>query len=153
MSSIRPSFLVRVIVGAAAFATCALAQITPSFTRNATVHDPAVIRSGGVYYVFGSHLASASSTDLMNWTQISTSVSNSNPLIPNVFTELSETFAWAQSNTLWAPDVFRLQDGRFALRSCVVNFRTEAEDMEAVLEVAAELGAVIDQRLRPEGLR
>lgn len=92
----------------------AQASGNPSFTRNATVHDPAVIRSGSTYYVFGSHLASASSTDLMNWTQISTAVAAGNPLMPNVLTELAETFVWAQSNTLWAPDVFRLPDGRFA---------------------------------------
>lgn len=42
---------------------------------------------------------------------------------------------------------------RFVLRTCVVNFRTEAEDMDAVLEVASELGAKLDVELRPESLR
>jgi aromatic-L-amino-acid/L-tryptophan decarboxylase len=42
---------------------------------------------------------------------------------------------------------------RFVLRVCIVNFRTEAEDMDAVLDVAAELGAKIDADLRPEALR
>jgi aromatic-L-amino-acid decarboxylase len=31
-------------------------------------------------------------------------------------------------------------DGRFGLRACIVNFRTEAEHVERLLEVAAELG-------------
>ena len=31
-------------------------------------------------------------------------------------------------------------DGRFGLRACIVNFRTEAEDVERLLAVAAELG-------------
>ena len=31
-------------------------------------------------------------------------------------------------------------DGRFCLRACIVNFRTEAEHLERVLEVAEELG-------------
>ncbi|MBA3717791.1 MAG: aminotransferase class V-fold PLP-dependent enzyme [Actinobacteria bacterium] len=31
--------------------------------------------------------------------------------------------------------------GRFCLRTCIVNFRTEADDLDLVLEVAAELGA------------
>src|SRR5918998_1018042 len=35
--------------------------------------------------------------------------------------------------------------GRFGLRACIVNFRTEAEDVERLLAVAAELG----QALRP----
>jgi len=37
----------------------------------------------------------------------------------------------------------------FVLRACVVNFRTEAEDMDAVLQVAEELGARLDGELRP----
>jgi glutamate/tyrosine decarboxylase-like PLP-dependent enzyme len=32
-------------------------------------------------------------------------------------------------------------DGRFGLRACIVNFRTEATDLERLLAVAAELGA------------
>jgi aromatic-L-amino-acid/L-tryptophan decarboxylase len=44
-------------------------------------------------------------------------------------------------------------DGRFVLRACIVNFRTEAEDIEATLDVAAELGAKLDAELRPEVLR
>ena len=43
--------------------------------------------------------------------------------------------------------------GRFVLRSCIVNFRTEAEDLEAVLDVAAEVGARLDAELRPASLR
>ena len=30
-------------------------------------------------------------------------------------------------------------DGRFGLRACIVNFRTEAEDVERLLDVAEEL--------------
>lgn len=44
-------------------------------------------------------------------------------------------------------------DGRFCLRSCIVNYRTEAEDMDALLDVASELGAKLDAELRPEALR
>ena len=39
--------------------------------------------------------------------------------------------------------------GKFGLRACIVNFRTEAADMDALLDVAAELGARIDADLRP----
>lgn len=38
--------------------------------------------------------------------------------------------------------------GRFLLRACIVNFRTEAEDVDAVLEVASELGAKAHRELR-----
>jgi glutamate/tyrosine decarboxylase-like PLP-dependent enzyme len=44
-------------------------------------------------------------------------------------------------------------DGRFTLRVCIVNFRTEADEIDLVLDVAAELGAKLDVDLRPEGLR
>jgi glutamate/tyrosine decarboxylase-like PLP-dependent enzyme len=43
--------------------------------------------------------------------------------------------------------------GRFVLRVCIVNFRTEADDLDAVLEVAIETGARLDAELRPSGLR
>ena len=43
-------------------------------------------------------------------------------------------------------------DDRFVLRTCVVNFRTEAEDMDAVLDVAAEFGATYDEAHRPAEL-
>ena len=38
------------------------------------------------------------------------------------------------------------------LRACIVNFRTEADDVDAVLDVAAELGAALDAELRPSAL-
>jgi aromatic-L-amino-acid/L-tryptophan decarboxylase len=41
----------------------------------------------------------------------------------------------------------------FCLRACIVNFRTEADEMDALLDVAAELGAKLDGALRPETLR
>jgi glutamate/tyrosine decarboxylase-like PLP-dependent enzyme len=43
--------------------------------------------------------------------------------------------------------------GRFFLRVCIVNFRAEASDMDAVLDVAAEIGVDLDSELRPESLR
>jgi glutamate/tyrosine decarboxylase-like PLP-dependent enzyme len=43
--------------------------------------------------------------------------------------------------------------GRFVLRVCIVNFRTEADDLDAVLDVAAEVGARLDAELRPSSLR
>ena len=36
--------------------------------------------------------------------------------------------------------------GRFGLRACIVNYRTEAEDVERLLAVAAELGALEEER-------
>ena len=43
--------------------------------------------------------------------------------------------------------------GRFALRACFVNFRTELADVEAVLPLLVREGTELDSILRPEALR
>jgi len=63
--------------------------------------------------VFGSHLAAAKSTDLLNWTLVADAVTNANPLFTNVTTALADTFAWSTVTDLWAPDVVRLGDNKF----------------------------------------
>lgn len=89
-----------------------LSQAPVTFA-NASVHDPAVINAGGTFYVFGSHLAAAKSTDLMNWTRVADGANAANPLFADVTKVLAATFAWAQTTTLWAPDVVQLADGKF----------------------------------------
>lgn len=42
-------------------------------------------------------------------------------------------------------------DGVFAIRSCIVNHRTEAEQMETLVGQAVELGKKLDTELRPQG--
>lgn len=81
----------------------------------ATVHDPDHIEVNGRHYFFGSHLQSASTTDLVNLRQDTAGVTSSNPLFDDVTTELSEALTWAQTDTLWAPDVVQLDDGRIAM--------------------------------------
>ena len=41
--------------------------------QRVSVHDPSIVYTNGSYYVFGSHHAAARSTDLMNWTDVSSS--------------------------------------------------------------------------------
>ncbi len=104
--------------------SCALSAqepVAPVFTSTATVHDPSVVRDGSTYYVFGSHMASASSTDLMNWTQISTSAAAPNPLIRNGTprVEFAATLTYAgNTDTFWAPDAIELGDGKFHYYYC-----------------------------------
>ncbi|KAA6473062.1 glycoside hydrolase family 43 protein [Bacillus swezeyi] len=106
-------FALLFIITACFLPSSAFAQAQKPVFSEVTVHDPSIIKANDTFYVFGSHLASAKSTDLMQWTQISSSVNNNNPLIPNVYEELKETFEWAESDTLWAPDVTQLEDGKF----------------------------------------
>jgi glutamate/tyrosine decarboxylase-like PLP-dependent enzyme len=43
--------------------------------------------------------------------------------------------------------------GKYALRACVVNFRTSLEDIEALPEIVSRLGRAIDAVLRPVKLK
>lgn len=90
--------------------------VPPLFS--ASVHDPSIIKAGDTYYVFGSHLAAAKSSDLRNWESLEDRVYDGNRLIPNVYSELTEAFAWAETDTLWAPDVVQLPDGHFYMYYC-----------------------------------
>ena len=72
-----------------------------------TVHDPSVVYDNGTYYIFGSHMAWAKSTDLQNWESFTM----------NINTEYQELFgkeweSWCKTDSnpelkgnLWAPDV------------------------------------------------
>lgn len=85
---------------------------------NASVHDPSIVEDDGTYYVFGSHLAVAKTTDLMNWTMVASGVSKNNKVIPDAMNEMKESFTWAKTNTFWAPDVIQLEDGRYYYYYC-----------------------------------
>lgn len=85
---------------------------------NVSVHDPSVIKVDDTYYIFGSHLAGAKSTDLINWTLIDSGVTKTNKIIPDAMSEMEEAFTWARTNTFWAPDVIQLHDGRFYMYYC-----------------------------------
>lgn len=84
----------------------------PEF-REGSVHDPSVIKVDDTFYVFGSHLAAAKSTDLMQWESVADGVNSSNPLFEDVTEELAEALDWAESDTLWAADVTQVGDQFF----------------------------------------
>ncbi|EDY81360.1 glycosyl hydrolase, family 43 [Verrucomicrobiia bacterium DG1235] len=90
-----------------------LAAQTPSFTRDASVHDPSVIKVGDRFYVFGSHGASAWTEDLMNWTQVASGMQSGKVHFTNWQSTLSDLFTWTQAGTLWAADVYQLEDGKY----------------------------------------
>lgn len=111
-------------IGAIALTTTAAATGSPAAHErpsptfaDVTVHDPSVVTSGDQIWVFGSHGASAVTTDLMNWTQHTVDLhqEGDNALFEDIYADLAETFAWAQTDTLWAADVIQLPDGRFAM--------------------------------------
>lgn len=82
------------------------------------VHDPSIIKADNTYYLFGSHLADAKSTDMINWTQMNTDYGARNwkqdSVYGKILDNLAESFKWAGYNdgdcsggnlAVWAPDV------------------------------------------------
>ncbi len=96
--------------------------------KRVTVHDPSIVKDSktGTYYVFGSHMATAKSDDLVNWTQIAKDyefpiAGKDDPVYGNVVENFAESFRWAGYNdgdcattesklAVWAPDVFWDED-------------------------------------------
>ena len=44
-------------------------------------------------------------------------------------------------------------NGKFALRLCIVNFRTTLEDIEALPGIVSRIGKEVDLAIRPANLR
>ncbi len=87
--------------------------------ENVSVHDPAVVKGeDGAYYIFGSHLAVAKTDDLMNWTYINDKMKAHSSVIPDVYEVMADAFAWSNSDTFWAPDVIKLQNGKYCMYYC-----------------------------------
>ena len=115
----------RKIVLAAASATATAAIVTGCFfdypdptvdaaaitLNDRAVHDPSVIRTDdGTFYVFGSHLAAARSTDLMQWDYVANGLDASNPLWSTIPLEGNQ---WTGIPGSWAADVIKLKDGKY----------------------------------------
>ncbi len=90
----------------------------PKF-REVSVHDPSVIRTeDGTFYIYGSHMTAAKSTDLMRWEMFSRNAESGCRLVENVQEEMREALSYAKTTTFWAPDVQRLADGKYYLYYC-----------------------------------
>ncbi|MER2492883.1 LamG-like jellyroll fold domain-containing protein [Catenovulum sediminis] len=80
------------------------------------VHDPSVIKVDNTYYVFGSHLAAAKTTDLMHWQALNPGDNFTNGILfsPSYAQALPEAVAWTGGHVgSWASDVIQLNDGKF----------------------------------------
>lgn len=87
--------------------------------KDVSVHDPSIIRAeDGTFYIYGSHMAAAKSTDLMQWTIISRDAGSGCTLVENVQEEMKEALQYARTTTFWAPDVQQLKDGKYYLYYC-----------------------------------
>ena len=84
-----------------------------------SVHDPSIVKDNNSYYVFGSHIEAAKSTDLQNWTKFTNSYNTPNNVIfGDLSKNLAGSFAWAGENdsdskggySVWAPSVIWNKD-------------------------------------------
>src|SRR5699024_3515211 len=92
-------------------------QMTEPEFEDVTVHDPSVIKDGDEFYVIGSHMMFAKSSDLMKWEQVQRSVAE-DQLFDDIHKELANEFEYAQTDTLWAGDIVQLKDGRYYMYYC-----------------------------------
>lgn len=99
--------------------SAAMAEGDAPVFREASVHDPSIIKADdGYFYIYGSHMAAARTKDLLQWETISTNAGYGCKLVVNVQEEMGEALKWAQTNTFWAPDVRLLSDGRYYMYYC-----------------------------------
>ncbi|MGN0298675.1 MAG: glycoside hydrolase family 43 protein [Lachnospiraceae bacterium] len=82
-----------------------------SIKAGVSVHDPSIIQADGNYYIFGSHMSSAVSTDMRTWKYVGVGngYNSNNTVYGDLFETDSEVFAWAGDNdgdySVWAPHV------------------------------------------------
>lgn len=75
-----------------------------------SVHDPSIVKAEDNYYIFGSHMEAAESSDLLSWKSFASGVNKKNPLFDNLFSEDMKAFEYVGKYTdggyaVWAPDV------------------------------------------------
>ncbi|MCL2031650.1 MAG: family 43 glycosylhydrolase, partial [Oscillospiraceae bacterium] len=102
----------------------------PPVFADVSVHDPSVFPADGGFYVIGSHLAAARTTDFMSWTQVTRDWrGRSNVFYPadhpdpgvQTMEEQSADVLRGAENALgfFAGDIHRMPDGRFFQYYCL----------------------------------
>lgn len=94
------------------------------------IHDPSVLKVNGEYYIFGTHLCSAQSDDLVSWKEMTAGVSDKNKtfaLNGTLRETLSEPLSWTDAfqelnaheenswqTNIWAPDaIYNKEMGKY----------------------------------------
>ena len=82
--------------------------------QRVSVHDPSIVKVNDTYYIFGSHIEAAKTTDLKNWRRFSNGYATANNVeFGDLSKNLKKAFAWAGEDledcaggfAVWAPDV------------------------------------------------
>jgi len=89
--------------------------LEPKSFNHVSVHDPSIIKEGDLFYMFGTHIEAAKSSDLMNWERFTNGYTTpNNVLFQDLSENLAESFLWAGEDdadskdgyAVWAPEIF-----------------------------------------------
>lgn len=89
---------------------------TKDISSGAAVHDPSIVKDEDTYYIFGSHMVGAASTDLRDWEQFGGGYTKKNSIYGDILTRNEDIFAYSgnrksaiptddKKTHVWAPDV------------------------------------------------
>jgi len=95
---------------------------------DASLHDPAMAKGeDGKYYMYGSHMTAATSTDLRNWKMFGNGVDANNPMFDNLIVEPFEAFEFVGENnegwySVWAPCIiYNDVMGKYMMYFCTTS--------------------------------
>ena len=106
---------------------------TGDVSSGVSVHDPSILAVDGTYYIYGSHMTAAKSTDLLNWESIADGYMKTNPVYGQIYEVADEAFAWTGSKDseiatddggthVWAPDVIYNETmGKYCMYYCTTS--------------------------------
>lgn len=102
--------------------------VTSNYSSGVSVHDPSVVKDGSKYYIFGSHMDTAYTTDLWKWNKLYTGVDENNKMFSNLFSKSNyAAFSYVGKNdaggySVWAPDVHYNKDmGKWVQYFCTTS--------------------------------
>ena len=106
--------LISAAVSGCIFLSAFAGMTASAANQRVSVHDPSIVKDNGTYYVFGSHIEAAKTTDLCNWKRFSNGYATTNNVeFGNLSQNLKKAFAWSGEDledcaggfAVWAPDV------------------------------------------------
>ena len=118
MKSRKVKRLMAIILAGTLISTLGFTSVTSGEEKlleksRVSVHDPSIVKEDDTYYVFGSHIEAAKSTDLQNWTTFTNGYTTpGNVIFGDLSDNLEESFEWAGEDdsdckggyAVWAPD-------------------------------------------------
>lgn len=102
---------------------------TAAIKAGGSVHDPSIVEVDGTYYIYGSHMTAAKSTDLRHWTMIGDGYTEDNPVYGSIL-KTKKPFAYTgqsyseiptddRQTHVWAPDVmYNEKLGLYCMYAC-----------------------------------